>query len=80
MVSIGAEDECWPWTGFINDDGYGEFHFQGQMVGAHELAVSFTTGEKRAAVLDTCHSCNNPPSAATPRICASIPDYLTFRT
>lgn len=53
-------DACWPWTGY-SEKGYGRTHFMGRMVGAHELAVSFTTGERRAEHLETCHSCNNPP-------------------
>lgn len=59
-VTVGASDECWPWIGYI-EDGYGRFFFAGSMRGAHELAVTFTTGERRASNLDTCHSCNNPP-------------------
>jgi hypothetical protein len=23
-VSIRGEDECWPWTGYLNEDGYGD--------------------------------------------------------
>jgi DNA-binding XRE family transcriptional regulator len=60
-VQRGDDDECWPWTGYINQDGYGEFYFDGRMVGAHELAVTFTTGEQRLPELETCHSCDNRP-------------------
>ena len=28
---------------------------------AHELALTFATGEVRADWLETCHSCDNPP-------------------
>lgn len=65
------ESECWPWLGY-QEDGYGRFFWEGRMVGAHELAVSFTTGEVRAPGLDTCHSCNNP-------ICCN-PRHLRFDT
>src|SRR5690606_6242146 len=51
-------DECWPWLGYT-EKGYGLFHFAGRMVGAHELALTFATGERRAPGLDTCHSCGN---------------------
>lgn len=51
--------ECWPWTGY-QEDGYGMFFFDDRMIGAHELALTFTTGERRIAQLDTCHSCGNP--------------------
>lgn len=52
--------ECWPWLGDTDRDGYGTFHYRGRMRGAHELALSFTTGEQRLPDLDTCHSCDNP--------------------
>ena len=58
--SSGGVDICWPWTGYLNKDGYGEYHWLGRMVGAHELAVTFTTGEVRAPGLDTCHECDTP--------------------
>ena len=58
-IDIRGEDECWEWLGYA-EDGYGRFYWQGRMVGAHELAVTFTTGERRAPGLDTCHSCHNP--------------------
>jgi hypothetical protein len=61
LVSIRGDDECWPWTGYLNEDGYGEFFFAGKMYGAHELAVTFSTGEIRSPALDTCHHCDNPP-------------------
>lgn len=60
-VDRRGPDDCWLWTAYINEDGYGEFFFGGKMVGAHELAVTFSTGETRLPELDTCHSCGNPP-------------------
>lgn len=73
-MSVAVSDdeaECWPWTGY-QEDGYGRFFWEGRMVGAHELAVTFTTGEVRAPGLDTCHRCNNP-------ICCN-PHHLRFDT
>lgn len=62
-------DGCWPWLGYT-EDGYGRYFWRGRMVGAHELALTFTTGEKRLPGWDTCHSCNNP-------ICCN-PSHLRF--
>lgn len=71
LVSRRGEDECWPWQGDANK-GYGVFHYRGHLHGAHELALSFTTGEKRLDQLDTCHTCDNP-------ICCN-PNHLRFDT
>lgn len=67
-------DQCHPWTGYVNKDGYGAFFFCGRMVGAHELALTFTTGEYRFPELDTCHSRN-----CTTRLCCN-PLHLRFDT
>lgn len=61
LVDVGPEDKCWPWMGCVDDDGYGIFVFRGRRHGAHELALSFSIGEKRHRSLDTCHECDNPP-------------------
>ncbi|UTN92983.1 HNH endonuclease [Gordonia phage Finkle] len=60
LVDIGMTNECWTWLGDTNRDGYGVFVYRGRRHGAHELALSFSTGEKRLPALDTCHSCDNP--------------------
>jgi hypothetical protein len=70
-VQTGRPDECWPWTGYA-EEGYGLFFFEGRMRPAHELALTFTTGEVRLAELDTCHGCHNPP-------CCN-PQHLRFDT
>lgn len=60
-VQTQGADECWPWTGDTDSDGYGIFFYAGRTRPAHELALSFSTGEVRSDGLDTCHSCDNPP-------------------
>lgn len=38
-VQIGAENECWPWTGAISaTTGYGQFWKDGKNVTAHSVA------------------------------------------
>lgn len=71
LVDRRAADECWPWRGDTSK-GYGIFQYRGRRYGAHELALSFTTGEKRIDTLDTCHACDNP-------ICCN-PGHLRFDT
>lgn len=61
LVDVRSETECWLWRGDTDRSGYGVFVYQGRKAGAHEYALSFTTGERRAEGLDTCHSCDNPP-------------------
>ena len=56
---LGA-DECWLWEGDFDKDGYGTFFYHGRNRRAHELALSFTSGEARIPELDTCHSCDIP--------------------
>lgn len=60
LVDRRTDDECWTWLGDVDKDGYGVFVFRGRKRGAHEFALSFTSGEKRLPVLDTCHSCDEP--------------------
>lgn len=61
LVDVRAETECWPWRGDTDRKGYGVFVYRGRKAGAHEFALSFTTGERRVDNLETCHSCDNPP-------------------
>lgn len=60
LVQRGTADDCWDWKGDSDRKGYGVFVFQGKKYGAHELALSFTTGEARLPNLETCHSCDRP--------------------
>jgi hypothetical protein len=71
QVARGDADDCWPWTGY-SEKGYGRYYWRGRMVGAHELALTFMTGERRARGLETCHSCHNP-------LCCN-PGHLRFDT
>lgn len=71
-VQIGAPDQCWPWLGDTDRNGYGIFTYHGTRKPSHELALSFSIGEKRLPGYDTCHSCDNPP--------CTNPSHLRFGT
>lgn len=60
LVDRRTSGGCWEWLGDVDRNGYGIFYWRGRRVGAHELALSFATGEKRGGNLDTCHSCDRP--------------------
>lgn len=70
----GGPDACHPWTGYVNEDGYGAFYYDDRMRGAHELAVTLTTGERRLPDMDTCHS-----RECTTRLCCNR-RHLRFDT
>lgn len=59
LVERRDPDQCWPWLGYTQH-GYGKYFDGSRMRNAHELALEWTTGETRAATLDTCHSCHTP--------------------
>lgn len=59
-----APDECWPWTGYVNDAGYGQFRSGGKLYRAHRVALARSGVEvpDSAFVLHSCDrpSCVNP--------------------
>lgn len=60
-VAIGAEDECWPWSGAAAAHGYG--HVWGEKnknVGAHRVSWELHNGPIPDG-LDVLHRCDNPP-------------------
>lgn len=63
-IVVGAPDECWPWTGRGDKNGYGQFSVFG-VAGyrAHRLALALYEGLSELPPIDTLalHSCDNPP-------------------
>lgn len=55
-VSVGDPDQCWPWTGPRNEDGYGVISY-GK---AHRGMWTVTNGDIPPG-LCVLHSCDNPP-------------------
>ena len=64
---VGGPDECWPWLGAKNRDGYGVFGLvtarkgvRGVTVTAHVYAFERVNGPLPPGTV-TRHSCDNPP-------------------
>ena len=58
-IRQGAPDECWPWLGAIDKDGYGIFGFDKGTYRAIRIAVKFATGNDPGD-LNVLHSCDRP--------------------
>lgn len=49
-------DACWPWNGYIADDGYGYVSFNQKNTPAHRVALILTIGPLDDGTL-ACHNC-----------------------
>ena len=56
----GPQGDCWQWTGYCNEDGYGKFGLRGQAVSASRVAYLIKTGEDPGQWC-VLHHCDNPP-------------------
>lgn len=52
--------ECWPWTGAVNEKGYGRFSFDGAVHKAHRIAFALGKDTALPGVVMVCHRCDNP--------------------
>jgi hypothetical protein len=50
---------CWEFTGYLDQDGYGRFHYRGKCHGAHRVAYELAYGPVPAG-LTVDHTCTNP--------------------
>lgn len=57
-VFIGDIDECWPWKGRLDPNGYGRFDHDGSPNVASRFAFALTFGDP--GDLNVCHSCDYP--------------------
>lgn len=56
-VEVRGPAECWYWTGFKNEDGYGKFGLNGQAQGAHRVSYTIAHGLPNPK-LELRHTCN----------------------
>lgn len=63
-VKRGAANECWPWLGGKDDEGYGivslVINGKERHVRAHRIAYYLHNGKDPSDQI-VCHSCDNPP-------------------
>lgn len=60
-VSIGLPDDCWPWTGSRNRDGYGQVMLEGKKQKAHRVVLAWKLGRPIKPGKQSMHTCDNPP-------------------
>jgi hypothetical protein len=62
MVTKGASNECWPFTGFCDKDGYGRTRVAGERTSAARAAFFYTYGYWPEVARHTCDfpPCCNP--------------------
>lgn len=72
-VERGTADQCWPWTGRTNEDGYGVVGYHSRRgIGAHRVAWALARNGGTLPDLWVLHHCDNPP-------CCN-PDHLFLGT
>lgn len=59
-VDVRSDDECWPWLGAPDKDGYGQIWdgHAGKMKRAHKVSAQIHHGDADGRIV--MHSCDNP--------------------
>lgn len=71
QVQIGADDECWMWTGATDKDGYGT-HRIGNKQRSNQVAYLLMEGEIPEGLL-ICHTCDKPGCCNPTHLFAGTP-------
>lgn len=59
-IDVKSEDECWPWKGTLNKQGYGAIGFKDRKPkGAHRVTYQITKGDIPEGMV-VMHTCDNP--------------------
>jgi hypothetical protein len=59
-VDKRGDDECWPWLGLLDQDGYGEFGFKKKKYKSHRAVLELKDGPIPRGIV-AMHSCDNRP-------------------
>lgn len=74
--SSGGSDACWPWTGRLNDLGYGQYWCKTMCYGAHRLAKAIADNIPIPA--RSIHAAHDCPGGDNPQCCN--PKHLKWMT
>lgn len=59
MVDRRSEDECWPWLGYRQVCGHGQFRVSKEvLVGAHRFSYELANGQIPQG-MSVCHACDH---------------------
>lgn len=64
-VDVRRPTACWPWGGFRNDAGYGQFWDGQRLVRSHRFAYELVHGLAEGDVDHTCHNGSGCPGGRT---------------
>ena len=59
-VEIKEADECWVWTAYTNDKGYGRLTVNRSVLRAHRVSLAWATNHSLTGLV-VMHTCDNPP-------------------
>ena len=58
-INVKTTNDCWEWNGSVNKDGYGRPRFQGELIYAHRLALTYATPNLDLTGKVVMHACDN---------------------